>query len=141
MRRSINGFVMILLVPTALLGWSFDTKPKTLEDCILEKMKGQQKAMYHYAEKVCRKMFPYEPEDFLDHMHLDSFMADGQWPKIGKQKQRAVLDVWFKDKIVGGEMWENTTPKTKEEVRFLFFKKAQKRHKELWPTARQIDGP
>lgn len=34
--------------------------PDNYEECVLEKMKGQNKSMIHTARKACEKKFPYE---------------------------------------------------------------------------------
>ncbi|MCP4021011.1 MAG: hypothetical protein GY729_04140, partial [Desulfobacteraceae bacterium] len=45
-------------------GWL--SKPKNFEECVLEKMKGQDKSMRPFAIKACRKLFPEEKKITAD---------------------------------------------------------------------------
>lgn len=49
-----------LLSPTIVFAGWFG--PDNYEDCVLEKMKGQDRAMIYTARKACEKQFPFEKE-------------------------------------------------------------------------------
>ncbi len=45
--------------------------PSNYEDCVLDKMKGQNKTMISVARKVCEKRFPYEKELYFYGRNLE----------------------------------------------------------------------
>lgn len=50
--------MMMLLLPSMV--WANFFGPDNYEECVLEKMKGQNKGMIYTARKACEKKFPYE---------------------------------------------------------------------------------
>lgn len=49
-------FLMVFSPIFSEAGWF--SKPKNFDECVLEKMKGQDKSMRPYAVRACRKLFP-----------------------------------------------------------------------------------
>jgi len=69
-RTSIIYVVFGLFPLNAIPGWF---GPDNYEDCVLEKMKGQDKVMIATARKACEKRFPFEKElhDYGDNLEID----------------------------------------------------------------------
>jgi hypothetical protein len=62
-------YVAFAMFPlSAFAGWF---GPDNYEDCVLEKMKGQNKAMISTARKACEKQFPYEKELYGYHDNIE----------------------------------------------------------------------
>ena len=60
-KKILTLVLLIIFFPIFLeAGWF--SKPKNFEECVLEKMKGQDRSMRHYAIKACKKLFPIEEE-------------------------------------------------------------------------------
>jgi len=66
MKRISTLFVIFLLPISCGAGW-FDKEPKTYDECVLDKMKGQSKTMLPFAKRACRSVFPetsFNPDDW-----------------------------------------------------------------------------
>jgi len=63
------ALVLIIFCPLIVdAGWF--SNPENFEECVLEKMKGQDKSMRIYAIRACRKLFPQEEE--LTYFHTQN---------------------------------------------------------------------
>ena len=56
-------FLMLLIGGFAAAGLS---GPRNYEDCVLDKMKGQQPTMLAFARDACRDKFPYSDKEIAD---------------------------------------------------------------------------
>jgi hypothetical protein len=59
-RQTVILCVILVIFPLpAFAGWLFG--PDNYDDCVLEKMKGQDSSMRGHAMRACRELFPIEP--------------------------------------------------------------------------------
>lgn len=60
MTKYLLYYLILVFVPVTVHAGFFGAD--NYEDCVLEKMKGQNKLMIRIAQKSCEKKFPYEKE-------------------------------------------------------------------------------
>ena len=70
MSRLIVSIILTILICTPCLGFSGWFGPKNFEECVLEKMKDQNKSLIDFASRACEKEFPYEKEIDIDKENI-----------------------------------------------------------------------
>lgn len=75
-----------ILIPC--LGFSGWFGANNFEECVLEKMKGQNKSLINFARKACENKFPYEKEIDLDKENIKiSWSNEGGYLSITVKKR------------------------------------------------------
>lgn len=141
-------FFRILLMTTifvspVLAGWPFKSEPATFEDCVLEKMKGQDKSMRSFAIKACRSIFPYEADEFMNRVPwttaMNEVIRDSRWVDIDKKRKKLMMDVLFEKDFEGHSEWKTLPQETKTEVYYIFYDQVIKTHRKTWPDKEPIN--
>ena len=70
MPRLIISLILIALIYTPCESFGGWFGPSNFEECVLEKMKDQNKSLIGFARKACEKEFPYEKEINLDQENI-----------------------------------------------------------------------
>ena len=72
--------VLIAITVTPVLAEAGWFGPDNYEECVLDKMKGQDRGMLPTAEKACEKQFPFEKKLFRYQGNIDiDWTSDESW--------------------------------------------------------------
>lgn len=136
-------FMTTIFVSPVLADWPFKSEPATFEDCVLEKMKGQDKSMRSFAVKACRSIFPYEADEFMNRVpwitEINEVIRDSRWVDIDKKTKKLVMDLFFEEKFEDHSEWKTLPQNTKTEVYYIFYDKVIKTHRKIWPGKESIN--
>ncbi len=110
---SIIIFLIVFFPIFSEAGWF--SKPKNFEDCVLEKMKGQDKSMRSYAIRACRKLFPEEKEIdvFLRHDIEITWSSDASSISLEIKKNDSEYEI---SKCIASFSFKECESITKEET-------------------------
>lgn len=131
-----------IFVSPVLADWPFKSEPANFEDCVLEKMKGQDISMRSFAVKACRKIFPYEADEFMNIVPwttINEIIRDPEWIDLDKKTKKGMLDLFFEEEFEGHSEWKTLPQKTKTDVYYIFYDQVIKTHRKIWPGKESID--